>query len=185
MSRITVLTLAAITFLCCLAATAQTPKTFTQEGLSFDYPSDWTLRDVSNKDAQQLGLTNSDVQIVVFVHRGRTTPEKLADARKAFIDPYINARTKQLQDMGGKPEQKPDVSEIGGVKADGVIISASLGGETGAAKIYWALVGEHVVVLTYFGPDKQTKQLTPAWDLIRTTVKVADPKATPSASPSP
>ena len=187
MSRTIILKLLAITFVCCLTASAQTSKTFTQEGLSFDYPSDWTLQDVSNKDAQQLGLTksDSDVQIVVFVHRGRITPEKLPDAKKAFIDPYIAARAKQLQDMGAKPEQKPDVSEIGGVKADGVIVSASLGGETGAAKIYWAIVGERVVVLTYFGPDKQTKQLSPSWDLLRTSLKVVDPKATPKPSPTP
>ena len=61
--------------------------------------------------------------------------------------------------------------------------AASLGGEAGAAKIYWALVGQRVVVLTYFGPDKQTKQLSPAWDLVRTSLKVVDPKATPSAIP--
>lgn len=179
------LKLLAITFACCLTATAQTNKTFTQSGLSFDYPSDWSLQDISNKDAQQVGLTKADhdVQIVVFVHQGRITPEKLPDAKKAFIDPYIAARTKQLQDMGATPEQKPDASEIGGVKADGVVISASVGGETGAAKIYWALVGQRVVVLTYFGPDKQMKQFSPAWDLVRTSLKVVDPKATPSASP--
>ena len=184
MSRIT-LRILAVTFACCVAATAQTPKTFTQAGLSFDYPSDWSLQDISNKDAQQLGLTkaDSDVQIIVFVHQGRVTPEKLPDAKKAFIDPYIAARTKQLEEMGAKPEQKPDASEIGGVKADGVVISASLGGETGAAKIYWAVIGQRVVVLTLFGPDKQTKQLSPAWDLIRTTLKVVDPKAAPTASP--
>jgi hypothetical protein len=85
--------------------------------------------------------------------------------------------------MGAKPEQVADSSEIGGAKADGTIISASLGGEAGAAKIYWALVGEHVVVLTIFGPDKQMKQLAPAWDLVRTSLKVMDPKAVPAASP--
>jgi hypothetical protein len=90
---------------------------------------------------------------------------------------------KQFVAMGAKPEQSPDASEIGGVKADGVNIKASLGGEAGAAKIYWALVGQRVVVLTIFGPDKETKQLAPAWDLIRTSLKVVDPKATPAASP--
>jgi hypothetical protein len=188
MNRTITLKLLAITFACCLTATAQASKTFTQGGLSFDYPSNWTLQDISNKDAQQLALTkpDSDVQIVVFVHQGRITPEKLPDAKKAFIDPYIAARTKQLQDMGAKTEQqKPDVSEIGGVKADGVVVSASLGGETGAAKIYWAIVGQRVVVLTFFGPDAQMKQLTPAWDLIRTSLKVVDPKAVPSPSPTP
>lgn len=181
------LKLLAIAFACCLTATAQTNKTFTQGGLSFDYPSDWPLQDVSNTDAQQLALTkaNSDLQIIIFVHQGRTTPEKLPDAKKAFIDPYIAARTKQLQDMGAKTEQKPDSSEIGGVKADGVAITATMGNDTGTAKIYWAIIGDRVVVLTYFAPDNQTKQLTPAWDLIRTTLKVAAPQATPSPSPKP
>jgi hypothetical protein len=87
--------------------------------------------------------------------------------------------------MGAKPEQVPDSSEIDGAKADGTSINASLGGEAGAAKIFWALVGQRVVVLTLFGPDKQMKQLTPVWDLVRTSLKVVDPKAVPAASPKP
>jgi hypothetical protein len=64
-----------------------------------------------------------------------------------------------------------------------VTINASLGGETGAAKIYWALVGQRVVVLTLFGPDKQLKQDAPVWDLVRTSLKISDPKAAPSPKP--
>jgi len=177
--------LLAIAFL--LVASIQTPKTYTQNGLSFDYPADWNLQEGINADAQQLTLAkaNSDVQISVFVHKGRISAEKLPDAKKAFIDPYINATEKQFVSMGAKPEQTPDSSEIGGVKADGVKISASLGGETGAAKIYWALIGQHVVVLTLFGPDKQLKQHAPVWDLVRNSLKVVDPKAAPSPKASP
>jgi hypothetical protein len=186
----TFLNLVALTFVCCTFALAQTPsnaKTFTKDGLLFDYPEGWTLQDDSNGDAQQLTLTksNSDVQMRIFVHRGRITQEKLADAKKAFIDPYVAATVKQFVAMGAKPDQSVDVSEIGGVKADGTIISASLGGEAGAAKIYWALVGQRVAVLTLFGPDNQIKQLAPAWDLLRTSFKVVDTKATPAASPKP
>jgi hypothetical protein len=125
------------------------------------------------------------VQISVFVHKGRITPEKLPDAKKAFIDPYITATSNQFVQMGAKPEQSPDSSEIGGVKADGVKISASLGGEAGAAKIYWALIGQRVVVLTLFGPDKQVQKLAPAWDEVRNSLKVVDPKAAPSPKASP
>jgi hypothetical protein len=166
----------------CLIALAQTPKTYTKDGLSFDYPADWTLQEGVNDDAQQLTLakSNSDVQISVFAHKGRIPPEKLPDAKKAFIDPYVAATEKQFVQMGAKPEQSPDASEIGGVKADGVKISASLGGETGAAKIYWALVGQRVVVLTLFGPDKQLKQHASTWDLVRNSLKIVDPKAAPS-----
>jgi hypothetical protein len=165
----------------CLIALAQTPKSYTKDGLSFDYPADWTLQEGVNEDAQQLtlGKANTDVQISVFVHKGRITPEKLPDAKKAFIDPYIAGTERQFVQMGAKPEQSPEASEIGGVKADGVKVSASLGGESGAAKIYWALVGQRVVVLTFFGPDKQLTQQAAAWDLVRNSLKVVDPKAAP------
>jgi hypothetical protein len=171
---------------CCVLALVQTPpKTYTQNGLSFDYPADWTLQEGANPDAQQLvlGKPNSDAQISVFVHKGRIAPEKMADAKKAFIDPYIAAQVNQFVQMGAKPEQTADSSEIGGVKADGVKVSASFGGETGAAKIYWALVGRRVVILTLFGPDKETQKQAPAWDLVRDSLKVVDPKAAPSPKP--
>jgi hypothetical protein len=179
------LTLLAI--ICCVIALVQTPKTYTKNGLSFDYPADWTVQEGANPDAEQLALSkaNSDVQISVFAHKGRISAEKLPDAKKAFIDPYINATANQFVQMGAKPEQSPDSSEIGGVKADGVKISASLGGEAGAAKIYWALVGQRVVVLTLFGPDKEMAKLAPAWDLVRNSLKIVDPKAAPAASPKP
>ena len=186
MNRIFQLTLIGIVF-CCVVANAQTPdsKNFAKDGLSFDYPAAWQLKEETNGDAQQLTLAkaDSDVQIRVFVHKGRVTAEKLPDAKRAFIDPYIASTTKQFIELGAKPEQAADSSEIGGVKAEGTIVSASLGGEAGAAKIYWALVGQRVVVLTIFGPDKQMKQLTPAWDLVRTSLKIVDPKAVPAASP--
>jgi hypothetical protein len=177
----------AIVFASCLLASAQTPKTFTKDGLSFEYPNGWVLEESANDDAQDLTLAraDSDVQIKVFVHKGRITPEKLPDAKKAFIDPYIAATMKQFVAMGAKPQQSTDSSEIGGVKADGVNISASLGGEAGAAKIYWALVGQRVAVLTLFGPDDQIKKHSPAWDLVRTSLKIHDPTATPAASPNP
>jgi hypothetical protein len=168
--------------ICCVIALVQTSKTYTKDGLSFDYPADWTVQEGVNADAQQLtlGKANSDVGITVFAHKGRLTAEKLPEAKKAFIDPYIAATQKQFVSMGAKPEQTPDSSEIGGVKAEGVKISASLGGEMGAAKIYWALVGERVVVLTIFGTDKQLQQQAAAWDLVRNSMKVVDPKAAPS-----
>ena len=185
MRRIINFRVLAFMVLCCMVVMAQTPKNFAKNGLSFDYPGEWTVTDDSTGDAQQITLSkfDSDAQMRIFVHKGRISEEKLPEAKKAFIDPYIASTVKQFVTMGAKPEQKPDTSEIGGVKADGVVISASLGDEAGAARIYWAIVGQRVVVLTFFGPDAQTKKLTPAWDLIRTSLKIVDPKATPSPSP--
>jgi hypothetical protein len=170
--------------------TASDSKTFSANGLSFNYPNGWTLQDDTNSDAQQLTLAraNNDVQIRVFAHKGRIAPEKFADAKKSFIDPYIASTNKQFVAMGAKPEQSADSTEIAGQKADGVKLAANLG-EPGAAKIYWALVGQRVVILTIFGPDREIKQFTPAWDMIRTSIQIEDkstpkPSSSPSASPS-
>ena len=163
------------------AQTASTDKQFVKDGVTFNYPAGWTLQDDSNKDMQQLALAraNNDVQIRVFVHRGRITPEKLPEAKKAFIDPYIAGVGKQFVAMGAKPSEAPDSSDIAGAKADGVAITASLGGEAGAAKIYWAIVGNRVVVLTYFGPDKELKQFASSWDVVRNSIKIEVPTAAP------
>ena len=160
-------------------------QTFNANGVSFNYPDGWTVYDDTNSDAQQITLAHakSDIQIRVFVHKGRITQEKFADAKKAFIDPYVASTLKQFVAMGAKPEQSADSSEIAGAKADGVKIAASLG-EPGAAKIYWALVGQRVVILTVFGPDREIKQFAPAWDLVRSSLKVEE-KAAPKPSPKP
>jgi hypothetical protein len=156
-----------------LFQTTSTGQTFNANGVSFNYPDGWTIYDDSNSDAQQvtLGRPKNDVQIRVFVHKGRITPEKFPDAKKAFIDPYIASTVKQFVAMGAKPEQSADSSEIAGIKAEGVKVTANLGAP-GAAKIYWALVGQRVVILTIFGPDDEIKEFTPAWDMVRSSLKI-------------
>jgi len=193
--RLTVKLLVIVVF-CGVIASAQTPapapsdaRQFSKGDLSFNYPKGWTLTDMSDDDAQQYSFANSaaDIQMRVFAHKGRIGAEKLPEAKKAFIDPYVASIEKQFVAMGATPQKSPDTSEIGGVKADGVQLTASLGGEPGAAKIYWALVGQRVVVMTLFGPDRDIKKFATAWDTLRTTIKIAEPApaASPSIKPSP
>jgi len=112
MSRILQLKLVGLVF-CCLLATAQTPdsKTFSKDGVSFAYPATWQLTEDNNSDMQQLTLSkaDSDVKIGVFVHRGRMSPEKMADAKKALVDPLIAGNAKQFAAMGAKTEQVPEI----------------------------------------------------------------------------
>ena len=177
------LPIAAVMLVASVVAVAQSgnDKQFTKDGLTFDYPSGWTLQDDSNQDLQQLTLTRAgnELLIRVFVHKGKITSEKFPEAKKAFIDPFVVSTGKQFVDMGAKPTQTPDSTDVGGVKAEGVVIAAILGGEPGAAKIYWGLVGNRVVILTYFGPDKELKQFTAAWDLVRNSLKIEAAKVAP------
>ncbi len=162
------------------------PKHFSKDGLVFDYLNGWSITDESNGDAQQLTLNraDSDAQIRVFVHRGKVdTPEKLVQAKKAFIDPYVKSVNDTFVQMGAKPESKPATIQIGGAQAEGVQLRASLGGEAGEATVYWLPLGSRVVVLTFFGPDAALKRAAATWDMVRNTIKIEPPP--PKASPTP
>jgi hypothetical protein len=182
-----IIKLFAIMLACGLSALAQTPgntKHFAKDGLVFDYPDGWTIEDHSSTDAQQLTLVSPDsgAQIILFVHRGHTTAEKLPEAKKAFIDPYLDSTFKSFEQMGAKPERSDASIEIAGAKADGVRIRAVLD-EPGEAGTYWSIIGNRVVVLTFFGPDKALKQATPAWDAVRSSLHIEGVK--PAAKPTP
>jgi hypothetical protein len=187
------LLLTACLLMCSLSASAQTPaaeaKQLVKDGLTFSYPTNWSITDTSNVDSQQftLGRPNSEAQIRVFVFRTPVqTPERLAEARKVLVDPYITSTTKAFQQMGARPQSAPAATDIGTLKAEGVRISASLSGEPGAAEIYWGVVGQRLVVLTLFGPDNALKQAAPAWDMIRTSIAVEEPKpAQPKTTATP
>jgi len=190
MNRYRILQVVGVVIACSVAAFTQNQKTFMKDGLSFNYPSSWAVQDGSKNDAQQLTLTrsDSDAQIKVFVYRSKVeTSEKFTEAKRKLVDPYVDSTAKTFEQMGAHPERSPVSSEIGGVKAEGVKIRAILSGEAGAAEIYWAIVGERLVVLTFFGPDAALKQMTPAWNTVRASVLVegAKPQASPSATPTP
>ena len=186
------LVLATVSLLLLVSAFAQDPnvKHFAKDGLSFDYSNGWTINDESNADAQQLtlGRVDSEAMIKFFVHRGRVnSPEKMAQAKSKLIDPYVEFTAKQFLQMGAKPERIPASTEIGGLPAEGIRIKAVLGSESGEAAIYWNTVGERLVVLTFFGPDKARQKATPTWDLVRNSLKVeplSQPKSTPQPSPA-
>lgn len=159
-------------------------KQFSKDGVSFNYPSGWTLQEDSNQDMQQLSLigTANDPQMRLVVHRGRISADKMSQAKSALIDPYVASTFKQFEQIGAKPERSAANLDIGDIQADGVIIRAMLD-EPGAAQIFWALINQHVVVLTIFGPDKAIKKASGAWDIVRNSLKIEDSKPQPKPSP--
>jgi hypothetical protein len=189
-SLVNLFRLFSLVLLCGVAAIAQTTETkqFTKDGLIFNYPSGWSFNDTSNSDAQDLtfGRADSDAQVKVFVFRPLiSTPEKLEEAKRILVDKYVASTTKSFADAGAKPESSPATTDIGAVKLDGVKIRANLGGEPGAAEIYWGVVGKRLVVMTFFGPDRALKKAMPLWDTIRSSLQIEEPKPQPQPSPKP
>jgi hypothetical protein len=154
-------------------------KHFAKDGLSFDYLNGWAIIDESNSDAQQLTLRrdDSDAMIKIFVHRGKVdSPEKMSQAKSKLIDPYIETTVKQFVDMGAKPERAPASVQINGAPAEGMRIQAILDHEPGGAEIYWLTLGNRLIVLTFFGPDKAIKKAKPTWDVVLNSLHIEETK---------
>ncbi len=166
---------------------ASDAKHFDKEGLTFDYSAGWSIADTSNSDAQQLQLSrpDADLQMTVFVHRGRISSEKMADAHKAIIDPYIEGVAKQFVSMGARVERSSDSTDIGGVRCDGIKLKAIVTGDSATSQIYWGLIGQRVVVLTFFGPDNDRKKFASTWDTVRNSLKIAETKPAPKRFQAP
>lgn len=177
---------------CAMVTVAQTTPTdvkqFSKDGLTFSYPNGWTMEDVSNPDAQQFnfGRSDSEAQMRLFVYRTHlTTPERAAEARKVLVDPYVNSTFRQFEQMAAKPTKAPATIDVGTAKSEGVRINATLDGEPGAAEIHWAVVGQRLVVLTILGSDRSLKKAAPAWDAIRKSIAIEEPKPAPVKTPTP
>ena len=158
-------------------------KRFNVEGVAFDYPTKWTLKDESSAGAQEviLSRSESDAQLKVTIYRRRlSTPEKIADAHKQFVDPYVELNVRTFQQMGANPRRSPAATTVSGVNAEGVKIAAVLSGEPGAVLIYWVVLGERLVVFTFFGPDAALKQAAPLLDTVRESMLIVQP---PTAKP--
>lgn len=189
----TIIPVLALLLVCSVFATAQTPDAgamhFNKDGLAFDYPAGWTLEDTSNGDVQQMVLSraDSDAQIKFYIHRNSIKPENLDKARHLLVDPYVEQTTKTFESMGTHPERSAFTTEIGGVAAEGVKLSAVLDGDPGAAEIASALVNQRLVILSFFGPDREMKKANAAWELVRTSMTIEgalpQPKASPKATP--
>ncbi len=184
------LILATASLLLAAGALAQDPnvKHFDKDGLSFDYPAGWQLSDQSTQQMQLIELTRGDVVIRIRSPREwLKTPEKEAAAKKLFQDKYVDDFVGSVEQAGIHPKRSAVTTQIGGADAEGVRIRAVLDGAPGGMDSYFRMISDRLVNLSIFTSDKDLVKITPAWDLIRNSIKVEpppQPKATPQPSPA-
>ena len=169
-----------LSFIVSLPAAAQENKKFTGGGLSFDYPSVWTISDKSTPDNQHLvlELKGTAAQIMVLVERTASTqPGQRGAALTQRTTTFADLMTKEFEKIGA-PVQRSDVqTEAGGVLADGLRLRAAPGGQPGSVEVYSFVLGGRIVMITYLRPDSDAAAAAPAWGLIRRSLRVGAPDA--------
>ena len=169
-------------------ALAQTPSQhFAKDGLSFDYPTGWTVDESKSSSQMQYLALGRDGYAMIIVREPRglvDTPEKEAHAKHLIQDGFVDAWAKNFSDNGAKPERTTVPAEIGGGTGECTRLSALLSGEPGRVDICWRLMEKRLVQLAIVGSTKDITKTAPAWDLIRNSLKV-EPLAQPTPTPQP
>jgi hypothetical protein len=152
-----------------------TTKIFDQQGLVFEYSSNWELSGEPTGELQQLVLTEKtlDAQIMVISPRAAITSAKGEETvKREVVEPVINRLIKQYDDAGIKLERAPLSGVIAGAPAQGLQLRFSVDGQLGSTDIYWLLINQRLVQLIFVRPEKTAAQSSPCWDLIRRTLRI-------------
>lgn len=175
--------LLALLMLCGAQALAQSPAVgnapgqtshFVKDGLSFDYPANWKIEDLSTQSGQQLVLTNGGggAQIMVISRFDRiSSADQLATARREVADTFIETMSQELQKIDPKVSRSVAQIEVGGAEATGVSFRAVLNNEPGKADIYSLLINQRLVMLSFIGSDKELAEAATAWAIIRRSLQ--------------
>lgn len=164
---------------------------FSSGGVSFQYPSRWTLTDKSNADNQHLvlELKGTAAQIMVLVERTPSTqPGQRTAILRARSTAFADIMTKELEKIGATVTRSEVTTDVGGVAADGLRLRAAPGNQPGSVEVYSFVLGGRIVMLTLLRPDTDAPAATPAWTAVRSSLSVGAASTAPamraSAPPS-
>jgi TonB family protein len=167
-------------------ASAQSPSAaaehFSKDGISFDYPTGWSLSDKSSEQLQHLILTRAGSSVLIMVVAQREPLRDYAALRAAYSAvtiPYI-------QDIAGKlgAKEVPAWSEaqcvpLGSHTATGFHLSGKLEGKPTKAEVYAVVMGQRLVHIVYIRADEDEVQGAPAWKSVLDTLNVERPANAP------
>jgi TonB family protein len=164
-----------------LPAFAQTPtvelKHFDADGLSFDYPAQWTLTDKSTAQTQHLILTRkgSSIEIAILAQRNLILRAQMADARRDITEPLITETARKTGASVKASEPAATEMDVGRVKAEGVRFHGTLGRRKKTGEVYWLRLGLRFVNLAYVRANTDEAQGTAAWKTIHQSLKIETP----------
>ena len=161
-------------------------KHFEKDGLTFDYPASWQISDQSSGQMQYIQMARDGfAEIRIRAPREwLSTPEKEAAAKKLIQDQYVDSFVSQVEQAGMSPKRSVATSQISGADAEGTSVRAVMGGEPGGMDAYFRIVSARLVQVSIIGSEKEIAKSTPAWDLIRNSLKV-EPPPQPKSTPTP
>jgi TonB family protein len=173
-----------VVMLVCINSFAQSNsgalQQFAKDGLRFDYPSGWTLKDHSDADKQYIRLEfdNSSALIMIIADRDLVgLPEYLPALRRITTEPFITDIT--LKFGGASVTSEKLHIALKDTEADGVRLRGTVDKEPVSAEVYSLVERSRFINLVYLRPDKNGAALDPGFAIVRNTISIDPHKKDP------
>ena len=161
-------------------AQSAAPQTnyFATGGISFEYPTEYSVADESTEEAHQFVITRegSTVQLTIVVMRGMVQRNESPAAIENFKEPLVKKAgiTLGQADSPGTPIQ----TQLGTRQADGVRLR-SLPNSNRTADVVWLRWNFRLVALTFIRSAADETVESRLWETVRSTLKVDAPVVAP------
>jgi TonB family protein len=149
-------------------------KRFEQDGLSFDFPSNWKLTDSSTPELHYVAVASADsaAQIIVIVQPHIDLQCQFQTAGRKVMEALVGRVASQLQAAAPLKSSIKPLSN--GSEGEGLQIHGLMNDKPATADIYWLRLNLHLANLIFLRTD-QAGTGTPAFETMRSSLKIASP----------
>jgi TonB family protein len=170
-----------ISALFCVGALAQSSggatKQFAKDGLSFEYPAEWSIADESTPEALQLTLTRkgSSVQVMIIAKRGITLRKDLPAAHRDIAEPLVK-KISTMVGKAGRPAKPTEIRiKVGAIEAEGVRLHSPANKRPSTGEVLWLRSRLRFLSLAFVRSDAHESEGSQLWQTILTSLKVDAP----------
>lgn len=152
---------------------------FAVEGIAFDYPSDYSVKDESTKEVQQVIITRegSSVQLIIVVPQRLVLQSNLPVAVESFTQPALKKVAMTLGYAKNPPQPTPFQTQIGTKQAEGLRLrSTDTAKKTG--EVIWVRWSLQLVGLVFVRSDVDESVGAQLWQTVSSSLRVKAPLVT-------
>ena len=170
-----------LSFGVCAQSAASELKHFAADGVSFDYPDAYTVKDESNSEAQRFILTRrgSSVQLTIVAKKGWVLSNEVPAAIEKSTAPLIQQVAATL---GTNPAQRTSIKPmVGSKEAEGVRLRSSANSKR-TAEVIWLRLSLRLISMALVRSDQDESSATQLWQAVGSSIK-AEPPVLAAAKP--
>lgn len=155
---------------------------FAAGGISFDYPSGFSVTDESTPEARQFVIKRqgSSVQLTILITRRMVLQKDLPAARDNFREPLLKTVMLTLGQDKNPPESTSFQTQIGTKQAEGVRLRYTGGTKTGEA--IWLRSSFHLVGFAFVKSNVDESVGSELWRTVSSSFKIKAPVMTVMAT---